>query len=292
MSSPEEVSPLEDLDLVRARIGERLASVARTVAVMSGKGGVGKSLVAVNLAAALARSGRRVGILDADLNSPSVARMLGVQGAPVRVTADGLRPNPGPLGLRVQSLDFFLQGNEPLAWDGAQGEGAPLRSWLEDAALGDLLGETVWGDLDVLVIDLAPGADRLPALARLLPRLTGALAVAIPTAVSRLAVERSVRRAFEAGVPMIGLVENLGSSVCAACGAEGPLFPEASVDELARELDLPLLARIPLDAKLAAAADAGRLFAEEAPDSPAAHAFATLAECVAGVESGLREERA
>lgn len=248
---------MQELAVVRARIAERLSDTARTLAVMSGKGGVGKSFVAVHLALALARRGLRVGLLDADLNSPSVAKMLGLRGQPLRVTSSGLRPTPGPEGLRVQSMDFFLQGTQPLDWDGPAGEGSAVRSALEEAALADLLASTEWGALDALVIDLAPGPDRLPALVHLVPDLTSALAVTIPTEVSLLAVERSVRRAHEAGIRMLGLVENLASSVCAHCGVEGPLFREASTDAVAAQLDLAVLARIPFDPRAAAAADAG-----------------------------------
>jgi ATP-binding protein involved in chromosome partitioning len=259
LSSAESAAPpaLESIAVVRARIADRLADTARTIAVMSGKGGVGKSFVAVHLALALARRGARVGLLDADLNSPSVAKMLGLRGQPLRATASGLRPVPGPLGVAVQSMDFFLQGTQPLDWDGPAGEGSGVRSALEEAALGDLLGNTEWGPLDVLLVDLAPGPDRLPALAHLVPALDAAIAVTIPTEVSLLAVERSVRRAYDAQVPMLGVVENLATAICTHCGEEGPLFHEASTDRMAKQLDLAVLARVPFDAHAAAAIDAG-----------------------------------
>jgi len=267
---------------VRQRIGERLAGVGRTTAILSGKGGVGKSAVTVNLALALARGGARVAILDADLQGPSVAKMLGLRGQPLRVAADGLRPAPGPCDLRVQSLDFFLQGAQALALEGDTGEGVPLRSALEEAVLADLLGETAWGELDHLLIDLPPGSERLPALARLVPDLGGGIAVTIPTEVALLAVERSIRRAHELALPLVGLVANMAGVVCSACGAESTLFQEAPAERLAREMDLPLLARIPFDARIAAAADAGRPFVELAgAASPAARAFDQLASRVA-----------
>ena len=266
---------------MRERVRERLADVERTIAVMSGKGGVGKSAVAVNLALALAQDGARVGLLDADLNGPSVAKMLGLRGQPVRVGANGLRPILGPHGIAVQSMDFFLQGTQALDWDGPAGEGATMRSALEEAATADLLGQTEWGRLDVLVVDLPPGADRLPAFARLHPGLTGALAVTIPTEVALLAVERSLRRAREAGIPLVGVVENMGSTVCAACGAAGPLFREASVEALAAALETSVVARMPFDVRLAARADAGQPFLEgDALSSAAAAAFERLAACV------------
>ena len=270
---------LEDLAVVRARVDAQLEPVRRVIVVMSGKGGVGKSAVAVNLAVALARSGQRTALLDADVHSPSLAKMLGLRGRPVRLQGDELLPTPAAEGLALQSMDFFLQGGQALAWDGSEGEGAHLRSALEDAALADLLGRTRWGDTDFLVVDLAPGSDRLPALGRVTGRLDGALAVTIPTEVSLLAVARSVRRAREARVPLLGLVENMGSAVCPHCGREHALYREARVEAAAREQDLELLARIPFDPGLATAADRGEVFAAgPGADSPAAAAFATLAE--------------
>jgi ATP-binding protein involved in chromosome partitioning len=277
---------LEDIASARRRVEERLVSVSRVIAVMSGKGGVGKSAVAVNLALALAQRGLEVGLLDADLHGPSVAKMLGLRGQPLRLAAkETLRPVPGPRGLRVQSMDFFLQGNQPLDWEGEQGEAAALRSAMEQAALADLLACTEWGSLDALIVDLAPGSDRLPAFAQWVRCAVAALAITIPTEVALLAVERSVRRAYAARVPLIGLVENFASVVCPSCGAEGPLFREAPVERLARDLAVPVVARIPFDAKLAQAADQGRAFLEgEGASSAAGRAFSALADFVQAFE--------
>ena len=283
MNEAESRPLLEDLGVVRDRVAASLEGVGRIVAVMSGKGGVGKSAVAVNLAVALVQRGDRVGLLDADLHGPSVAKMLGLRGQPVRATTrDTLKPVPGPLGLAVQSMDFFLQGNQPLDWEGERGEAASLRSAMEQAASADLLGQTEWGELDTLVVDLAPGADRLPALSTFLPPKTAVLAVAIPTEVALLAVERSLRRALTLGMPLIGLVENFAGSVCSACGVVAPLFREASLDDLARTFDVDVVARIPFDPALADAADAGRVYLSGASaDAPAARELAQLAERVA-----------
>jgi ATP-binding protein involved in chromosome partitioning len=269
---------LEDRAAVLRRVRERMAQIGVRLAVMSGKGGVGKSAVAVNLACALARRGARTGVLDADLHGPSVAKMLGLRRQPLRAAAGGvLAPAPGPCGLSVQSMDFFLQGAEPLDWGGQEGA-LTLSSVMEEAALADLLGSTAWGELDFLVVDLPPGADRLPALAALHPELSAALVVSIPSEVSLLAVERSIRRARDAQIPLLGLVENMSGALCERCGEETLLFREGSAARLAAELDVELLARIPFDPELAAAADAGRPFAGAA--RPAARAFDALAERV------------
>ncbi len=290
-SAPDAPESTEDVEEVRARCHDALAGTPKIVAVMSGKGGVGKSCVAVNLATALAGDGRRVGLLDADLHGPSVAQMLGLRGQPVRVGGDGrLRAIPGPGGLLVQSMDFFLQGGQALDWDGVEGQGAMWRSAMEQAALADLVGRTAWGALDTLVVDLAPGSDRLPALMHWLPPRVVAVAVTIPTEVSLLAVERSLRRALDARIPVAGIVENFASTVCEACGAEGPLFREAPADRLAQAMGLDVIARIPFDPALARAADTGQPFlAGPGVATPAGRALGGLADHILGYSAAPEE---
>ena len=290
LSFDSEAALLEDLAEARARVRDAVAGVQRVVAVMSGKGGVGKSVVAVNLAVALAQRGSRVALFDADLQGPSVPKMLGLRGQPLRIDTDGrLRLIPGPAGLGVQSRDFFVHGSEPLEWEGPAGEAGALRSAMEAAALADLLGRTAWGELDALVVDLPPGADRLPELAGWLPRLS-ALAVTIPSEVALLAVERSLRRAHAARVPLLGLVENCASAVCDACGAEGPLYREASAEPLAAAHRVEVVARLPFDPALARAADSGTVYLEGAGRaSPTGRAFAALAERIATLHDGALE---
>jgi ATP-binding protein involved in chromosome partitioning len=257
---------LESLEHARERVAAPLARAGRIVCVTSGKGGVGKSAVAVQLARALADRGARVALFDADLQAPSIAKMLGLRGRPVSMRGDQLQPVAGPHGLRVQSMDFLLHGNQPLAWDGPAGEAATLRSALEQAALADLIANTAWGELDYWIADLAPGADRLPALAQLLPRCE-ALAVAIPSQVALLQVERSLRRAREARIPLLGLVLNMAELACEHCGEPTPLFRERGLAELVRSLDLECLARVPFDREFADALDEGRVASSRAVDA-------------------------
>ncbi|MGE4606132.1 MAG: P-loop NTPase, partial [Myxococcota bacterium] len=222
----------------------------------------------------------------------SVAKMLGLRGQPVRVSGSGdLGAVAGPVGLHVQSMDFFLQGNQALDWDGPDGQGAAIRSGLEQSATADLLGRTDWGALDVLVIDLAPGADRLPALSRFLPQTAAAVVVATPSQVALLSVDRSVRRARELRFPLIGLVENMGTLICAKCGAEQSLFRDELDGEIGsglqtdHGLQIDVIARIPFDRDLAADADAGRLFLEgKGRGSIAGRALAELAAHVDAYE--------
>jgi ATP-binding protein involved in chromosome partitioning len=229
----------------RARVSNRLRTVTRTIAVMSGKGGVGKSYIASALALGIAgRMSGRVGLLDADLNSPTASRLLGAKG-PLRVDAEGVHPATVREQIRVMSMDLLLEEGQPLTWRQPSGERFIWRGLLETGALRELLGDVVWGSLDVLVIDLPPGADRLSDLFELVPRLTGALVVTIPSEESRASVERSIRTAQQLGVPLLGVVENMSGYACAGCGDTRPLFEGRAGDDLAEAFGMPLLGKVP-----------------------------------------------
>ncbi|MEX2399722.1 MAG: P-loop NTPase [Rhodothermales bacterium] len=265
------------------RLAGRLSDVRRIVAVMSGKGGVGKSTVAVNLAAALAHTGARVGIVDGDINGPSLGRMAGVLEAPIRRKGAGVLPAETSAGVRVMSMDLFLADETaPVVWDApSQTDGAAWRGLREAGALRELIADTEWGELDVLLVDLPPGSDRLPTLAGVVPRIDGALVVTIPSAVSMSVVGRSVRLMQEhLHVPSVGLIENMGAYVCPHCGEADDLFPSGSVDALARGLGVRVVARIPFDPAIGMAADEGRSFPQDHPERPAAKAFFNLANDV------------
>jgi ATP-binding protein involved in chromosome partitioning len=265
------------------RLRARLGSVRHVVAVMSGKGGVGKSAVTVNLAAALALEGAAVGLLDADINGPSLAKMTGVRGQRLDLRAEGLQPAVAALGLRVMSMDLFLPGEDaPVVWDApTQQDAYTWRGTMEMTALRELLSDTAWGALEVLLVDLPPGADRLPNLVDLLPRLSGTLIVTLPSGVSRFVVGKSLAVAESLpGAPVIGLVENMSTYVCPCCGREEALFPGGATEALAARHGVPFLGRIPFDPRLAAAADAGRPFMIEGSDTPAGRAIRHVADGV------------
>lgn len=258
------------------RLRWRLARVRRTVAVASGKGGVGKSVLTANLAAALAAAGLRVGVLDADLNGPSQAKILGVRGRRLRVRADGVEPVAGPMGLRVMSMDLLLaDADAPLEWAGPEHESFVWRGTLEANALREFFADTEWGDLDYLLIDLPPGTDRLEPLRALLPDLSGLVLVTLGSELAGFIVARSVRRARELELPIVGYVENMAGYVCPDCGSVGPLFgaPAPAAPPASGFEDLRLLARIPFDPELSRHADAGRPFVLERPDSVAGRAI-------------------
>jgi ATP-binding protein involved in chromosome partitioning len=270
---------VEQVVAQQARLTARMAAIRASVAVVSGKGGVGKSSVTANLAGALAGRGLAVGVLDADLNGPSMGKMLGVRGQTLRVEADGVRPAVSAEGIRVLSMDLLLPGDDiPVVWDApTQAEAHTWRGTMEGTALREFLADTAWGPLDVLLIDLPPGADRLPTLLDLLPGLTGAIVVTIPSAVSHLVVRRAMTLARERGARLLGLVENMAGYVCPTCGTVGPLFEGPGGEATAAQHGLPFLGRVPFDSRLAAAADRGRPFVFDHADTPAGRALAAVA---------------
>ncbi|HXD97602.1 MAG TPA: P-loop NTPase [Candidatus Acidoferrum sp.] len=253
----------------QARLGARLREVRAIIAVVSGKGGVGKSSVTANLAGAFALGGARVGVLDADLNGPSMATMLGVRGRTLVVGAAGVEPPAGALGIGVMSMDLLLAGDAtPLTWDApSQAEAHTWRGTMEANALREFLADTAWGALDVLLIDLPPGTDRLATIIGMVPALAGTVIVTIPSDVSRLVVRKSITVALAAPAPVLGLIENMAG-----------MFPGPGAEGLASESGVPFLGRVPFDPALAAAADRGEPYVATSPEAPAARALRAIAD--------------
>lgn len=258
----------------KSKLKVRMASVDHVVAVMSGKGGVGKSTVAVNLAGAMAKDGHSVGIVDADINGPSVTKMMGIGTQRVVPGNDGVQPARGPLGIKVMSMDLFLPADEsPVVWEAPTQEDAyTWRGTVEAGAVREFLADTHWGTLDVLLVDLPPGTDRLPTLVDLLPELSGTVVITIPSAVSQHVVSKSIEMAREwLDTSIIGLVENMVSYVCPHCGEEGSLFPPG--EERGPELGVSSIGGIPFDPRVASAADEGKLFVRHYETLPAGQAM-------------------
>jgi len=264
---------LEQQEALRAR----MRKVKHKIAVISGKGGVGKSTVAVNLAAAFAKTGHRVGILDADVHGPSVPRLLGLTGQQVKVGPPGAFPVMGPLGMKVVSMDFFLpEEKTPTIWRG------PLKM----RAIRQLLTDVVWGELDVLFIDLPPGTgDEALSIAQLLPEIDGVVIVTLPSELSKAVVKKSITFAQRMGMSIIGVVENMSGFVCPTCGDRIDIFQSGSGKKMAEEEAIPFLGGIPIDPKVSESSDRGKPFVLEYPDSPSAKAFL---EIVDKVEAYLR----
>ena len=263
----------------RERVAARLAHIQRVVAVMSGKGGVGKSALTANLAAALAMQGRVVGVLDADIHGASAAAMLGARGQRVVIGESGARPAIGVADVRVMSMDLFLSDEDaPVTWGHPGGLAADTYVWrgtLEANVLREFLADTDWGELDTLLIDMPPGADRFETLMRLVPNLSGALVVTIPSQVSHLVVRRAIAAARHAGARLLGLVENMAGLTDGEVTHE--LFPNGRGEDFAAEVDVPYLGRVPFDPQLARTTDAGRPFVLEHAESAAGRAILTIA---------------
>jgi ATP-binding protein involved in chromosome partitioning len=240
------------------------------VAVVSGKGGVGKSAITANLAVALARRGARVGALDADLNGPSLGRMLGVSAARLVDGADGVQPAVSHDGVRVMSMDLLQAESAPLRWHGPHSDAFIWRSTAETGTLREFLADVVWGELDYLLIDMPPGTDRIERLLDLLPDPHQTLLVTTPSEITRFVVTKSAQLLNNAAVGCTGIVANM---VTATQGDD-------AVRSLATDTRLDVWAEIPFDPALSTATDRGNPYAAAASDSQAARAIDQLADRV------------
>ena len=256
----------------------RMSKIKHKIAIISGKGGVGKSTVAVNIAAVFAKAGNRVGILDADVHGPSIPRLLGLAGKQVKVGPPGAFPVLGPLGMKVVSMDFFLPGEKtPTIWRG------PLKM----RAIRQLLTDVVWGELDFLFIDLPPGTgDEALSIAQLLPEIDGVIIVTMPSELSRVVVRKSITFAQRMGMRVLGIVENMSAFVCPTCGDRFEIFQSGGGKKLAEETGVPFLGEIPIDPKISATSDKGIPLVIANPESPSSKAFQDL---VKTVEASLKK---
>jgi ATP-binding protein involved in chromosome partitioning len=244
-----------------------LPEVANIIAVASGKGGVGKSAVAANLALALAAQGARVGLLDADIYGPSMPRMMGLQGQRP-TTADGktLDPPRGH-GLPVMSIGFLVDADQPMAWRGP----------MVTQALAQMLSETRWGELDYLVVDMPPGTGDIQLTLTQRVPVSGAVIVTTPQELALLDARKGLQMFRKVGVPVLGIVENMGLHRCPACGHESHVFDAGGGKALAERYDTTLLGELPLDAAIREHADSGRPTVVAEPGSPLAAAFHGIA---------------
>jgi len=255
----------------RAEREIRLDPATRVVAVASGKGGVGKSTLTANLAAALAERGERVGVLDADVYGYSIPHVLGITQRPIVV--DSLIVPPVRGDLKVMSIGLFAEDNGPIMWRGP----------MLHKALEQFLSDVHWGELDTLVVDMPPGTgDVAISLGQLLPRAE-AIVVTTPQPAAQQVAVRAAIMAQKTGMRVLGVVENMSWLV----GSGQELFGSGGGEALAAEIDASLLARIPFDPALREAADEGRPVIETAPDAEVAGAIRDLADAVAGRRPGL-----
>ncbi len=247
---------------------ELIPEVKHTIAVSSGKGGVGKSTVAVNLALGLHAEGAAVGIVDVDVYGPNIPLMIGARGRPSMV-ANRIVPVEA-YGVKVMSIGFFVKEGDPVIWRGP----------MIHSAVQQFLKDVEWGPLDYLVFDMPPGTgDAQLSLSQTLP-LSGAIMVTTPQEVSLLDVRKGLQMFRKMNVPVLGIVENMAGFACPHCGHETPIFGEGGGAKLASEFDVPVLGSIPIDPETRIGGDSGEPIVVARPSSPQADAFRRMAAAV------------
>lgn len=243
--------------------------VRAIVAVASGKGGVGKSTTAVNLAMGLAAIGQRVGLLDADIYGPSLPRMAGISGRPAAGEGNRLRPMEN-YGVKVMSMGFLVEEDTPMIWRGP----------MVQSALQQMLGDVEWGELDLLVVDLPPGTgDAQLTMAQRVP-LTGAVIVSTPQDIALLDARKAINMFRKVDVPVLGVVENMSYFCCPNCGHRTEIFAHGGARATAAQFGVDFLAEIPLDVEVRETSDGGRPIVVSDPKSPIAGAYRQLAMTV------------
>ncbi|WP_323013247.1 Mrp/NBP35 family ATP-binding protein [Devosia sp.] len=243
--------------------------VRRIIAVGSGKGGVGKSTTAVNLALALQAEGLRVGVLDADLYGPSIPRLLAIEGQPA-VREDGIFSPHQAFGLQVMSIGSMLTKDQAVVWRG------PMAT----SALRQLLRETAWGDLDVLVVDLPPGTGDIHISLFQQTEVSGVVIVSTPQDLALIDARKAIDMLARMGVPMLGLVENMSYFLAPDTGRRYDIFGHGGAERAAGDLGMPFLGAVPLVMAIREGSDAGRPPVVAAPDGPEAEAFRAIARCI------------
>jgi ATP-binding protein involved in chromosome partitioning len=248
---------------------ELVPGVKAIVAVASGKGGVGKSTVATNLALALAGGGMSVGVLDADIYGPSQPRMLGITGQPASADGKTLQPLQN-YGIKCMSMGFLVAEDTPMIWRGP----------MVMSALQQMLRDVAWGELDVLVVDMPPGTgDAQLTMAQQVP-LAGAVIVSTPQDIALIDARKGLNMFRKVDVPVLGIIENMSLFVCPNCGHEEHVFGHGGAKREAESLGIEFLGEIPLDIAIRETSDGGRPIVVSQPDSPHAHAFVAIARRV------------
>lgn len=275
-----DVQPKIEAHAIRAGV-ERVKGIKNIIAVASGKGGVGKSTTAVNLALALADEGAAVGLLDADIYGPSVPLLLGLDGRPESKDNKTMEPLVGH-GIKCNSIGFLVDADTPAIWRGP----------MVTQALEQLLRQTNWGELDYLIIDMPPGTgDIALTLAQKVP-VSGALIVSTPQDIALLDARKGVRMFEKVTVPVLGIIENMSVHVCSNCGHVEHLFGEGGAQRMADEFQVPFLGKLPLALSIRVNADAGNPTVVAAPESTEAGLYREIAHKLAGRLASLPKDMA
>ena len=258
------------------KVSRTLTKIKNRLLVFSGKGGVGKSTVAANLALALARKGLKVGLLDVDIHGPNLAKMLGVEDKQMDFSSEGIKAVDVAKNLKLVSMSFLLQDPSiPVIWRG------PMKM----KAIQQFLGDVDWGELDWLIIDSPPGTGDEPlSIAQLIPA-TGAVVVTTPQEVSVMDSRKAVVFALKLNLKVMGIIENMSGMVCPHCGKRIDLFKEGGGYKAALELGVPFLGKIPIDPQIVTSGDEGKPFVATLPESQAGKAFMNIVENIMKAKS-------
>ena len=253
--------------------------VRSIIAIASGKGGVGKSTTAVNLALAMAADGRKVGVLDSDIYGPSIPRMLGISGRPSSPDGKMLKPMEN-YGVKCMSMGFLVDEDTPMIWRGP----------MVMSAIEQMLRDVEWGELDVLVVDMPPGTgDAQLTLAQKVP-LTGAVIVSTPQDIALLDARRGLNMFRKVDVPVFGIVENMSYYICTECGHRAEIFSHGGARRIAEQLGMEFLGEVPLDIEIRETSDSGQPIVMSRPDSEHAKTYRDIAERVAArIDAALGE---
>ena len=264
------------------RLRERMARIRRRLVVVSGKGGVGKSTVAANLAWALAARGHHIGLLDVDIHGPSMPRILGCEGAALISDGQSILPVEVRDCLTLMSINFLI-GNktDAVIWRG------PMKF----KVIQQFLCDVAWGDLDYLIVDCPPGTGDEPlSVAQLIGHPAAAVVVTTPQELAIADVRRCITFCQKANLPVAGVLENMSGYVCPQCGNHADLFGAGGGESLSQEMSVPFLGRIPIDPRIVGCGDSGRCLLDAYPESPAAQNYLSLASSLHEQEDLWREE--
>ena len=249
-----------------------IPGIKRCVVVGSGKGGVGKSTVTINLALAMSQLGLKVGLLDSDIYGPSVPMMLGLKDSPLATPEGQILPLDA-FGLKVMSMGVLIEEDRPVIWRGA----------MLNKALQQFLKDVAWGDLDVLFIDLPPGTGDVQLTLIQNAQVDGAVIVSTPQDVAFLDARKAIGMFGTVKVPILGIIENMSSVLCPGCGQETQIFGHGGVKAAALRMDLPFLGEVPIDLAIREGGDSGKPLVVEHPDSPQTLVFKGMADTLKSV---------